>query len=243
MISIKHKVLLLFVLFSLKLVSHVPPKKTPGAGIRIFFGPAYGFYQLNKNHAKDPVSKMSALAGFRKEIRCDREFKFFFLFGADYFFHTVGYKSYYFKPDSLKLYDKEYAYDHSLFLHEIQLPLQVKFSFRRENNSVFSPYVMFGYHLRYLLPGTLTISQNGNKVISDAVDVQFKNKLFHNTINSGLNLSVGWQKNSVNNSRGSFMVELNTRYGFSPYFFTEDYAASSLNMNSVHLSLLLGLKF
>ncbi|MCE3227555.1 MAG: hypothetical protein K0S32_2106, partial [Bacteroidetes bacterium] len=44
-------------------------------------------------------------------------------------------------------------------------------------------------------------------------------------------------------SRGSFFMELNARYGFSPYFFQEDYTASSMFMNSVHLSLFMGFKF
>jgi hypothetical protein len=243
MIKVKHSVLFFFIFFSLKLICHVPPPRTPGAGIRFLFGPSYGFYQLNKNHAQNPVSKMSATAGFRKEVLCDRNFKFFFLFGADYFFYSFGYKSYYFKPDSLRLYDQQFPYDHSLFAHEIQLPLQVKFSFRRENNSLFSPYVMFGYHFRYMLPASLSVTQNGDKVKTDEVDLKFKNKLFYKNINSGLNLSAGWQKNSINRSKGSFFIELNFRYGFSPYYFEEDYVASSLFMNSVHLSLLLGLKF
>jgi hypothetical protein len=214
-----------------------------GAGVRFFFGPSYGFYQLNKNHAQNAVSKMSAMAGFRKEVRCDRNYKFFFLFGVDYFFYSFGYKSYYFKPDSLQLYDKEFRYDHSLFAHELSLPLQVKFSFRRENNSLFSPYVMFGYHFRYMLPASLTISDETGKVKTDEVDLQFKNKLFYKNVNSGLAVSVGWQKNSLSKSRGSFFMELNARYGFSPYFFQEDYTASSMFMNSVHLSLFMGFKF
>lgn len=186
---------------------------------------------------------MSALMGFRKEVRCDREFKSYFLFGVDYFFHGVNFNSYYFKPDSLHLYDKSYAYQYSLFIHEVDLPLQMKYSFTRENNSLFSPYVMVGYHLRYLLPSWMNITQNGTKVKSDDLELRFRNPLFYNKINSFVSLSVGWQKNSINRSRGSFFVEANFRYGFSQYYFEKDYAASSLFINSTHLSLLLGLKF
>jgi hypothetical protein len=226
-------------LFSVKL----PPGRTQGSGIRVFFGPAYGFYQLNKNHAVNAAPKMSALAGFRKEIRFDREFKTFFLFGVDYFFHGVNFKSYYFKPDSLKLYDRAFSYNYSLFIHEVNVPIQVKYSFTRENNSMSSPYVMAGYHLRYLLPGILNVTENGNKVISDDAELRFKNPFLDKHINSFVSVAGGWQKNSLNNSGSSFFIELNFRYGFSPYYFEKEYAASSLNISAIHLSLLLGLKF
>ncbi|MBA3662634.1 MAG: hypothetical protein H0W61_00300 [Bacteroidetes bacterium] len=244
MVTLKHKVLLLFVFISLELFClTVPPSRSVGSGIRIFFGPAYGFYQLNKNHATNAAPKMSAIAGFRKEIRFDREFRTFFLFGVDYFFHGVNFKSYYFKPDSLKLYDKTFPYDYSLFIHEIDLPLQMKFSFSRENNSLFSAYAMVGYHLRYLLPSRLTVTQNGNTVKTDDADLKFKNPFIDSRMNSMVSFTFGWQKNGFNSSRSSFFMELNFRYGFSPYYFEKSYAATSLYTNATHLSLLIGIKF
>ena len=130
-------------------------------------GPALGFYSINTNHAKSPSLRASALFSFRKEIRFGRDYKTFFLYGVDYFFHGLTFQSYYFKPDSLKLYDKKFDYKYSLFIHEINLPLQVKYSFNRENNNLYSAYLMFGYHLRYLLPGNLNVTQNGNEIKTD----------------------------------------------------------------------------
>lgn len=245
MVKVTRGIILLFLLFfgNECLCLGSPPSGTRGSSTRIFLGPAYGFYSLNKNHASSPVPKMSALAGFRREVRIDREFRTFFLFGADYFFHGVNYKSYYFKPDSLQLYDKTFGYDYSLFIHEIDLPLQVKYSFTRENNSMFSPYVMVGYHLRYLLPGILKVTQNGTNIRSDNTDLVFKNPFLDKHINSFVSVTGGWQKNSFNSSRSSFFIELNFRYGFSPYYFEKSYAATSLYTSAIHLSLLVGLKF
>ncbi|MDP3557552.1 MAG: hypothetical protein Q8T03_09270 [Bacteroidota bacterium] len=218
-------------------------KNSAGAGIRFGFGPVLGLYNINPNHAKNPTQKMSALVSFRKEIKSDKSFKNFFLFGFDYFFHGVNFKSYYFKPGSLQLYDKTYPYNYSLIVNELGLPIQFKHSFKKENNSVFSPYIMVGYHLRYLLPGNLLVTQNGNKVKEDNVDLKFRNGLFSNKINSFLSASVGWQKNSINKAKGSFFAELNFRYSLSQYYFEENYAASSLYISSMHLALQLGLKF
>lgn len=243
MITLKHKVLILFLFFSLKLLCFTPRGRTPGAGIRVFFGPAYAFYNINKNHAVNAVPKMSAMAGFRKEFRFDREYKAFFLFGVDYFFHGLNFKSYYFKQDSIKLYDKTFPYDYSLFIHEVNLPVQFKYSFTRENNSLYSPYIMAGYHLRYLLPGILNVSQNGDAIINDDADLKFKNPLIYNKINSFISIAAGWQKNRISSSRSSFFVEADFRYGFSPYYFAKDYAPSSLFISSTHIGLHLGLKF
>jgi hypothetical protein len=219
-----------------------PPGRSQRPGNRLFFGPAYGFYNINKNHARDATPKMSALAGFRKEIAIDREYRTFFLFGADYFFHGLNYKSYYFKPDSLQLYNKTFSYNYSLFIHEVNLPLQVKYSFTRENNSMFSPYVMVGYHLRYLLPGILNVSQNGTRVESGKADLIFKNPFLDKHMNSFVSVTAGWQKNSFNSSRSSFFIELNFRYGFSPCYFEKTYAPASLYTSGMHLALLIGLK-
>lgn len=241
MTRLKHIVLLLLIF---NLCAHaLPPARSAGAGLRFFFGPSYGFYSINRNHAQNPTSRVSLMAGFRKEFRLDREFKTFFLIGADYFFYGLNFRSYYFKPDTLQLYDKSFAYNYALNMQEINLPLQMKFSFTKENNSVFSPYLIIGYHLRYLLPASLNVTNDGAKIRSDSPIMKFKNPLIADRLNSALSLSAGWQKNSVNKSTASFFMELNFRYGFSPYFFKADYSASSLYMNSSHLSLLLGLKF
>ena len=174
----------------------------------------------------------------------NREYNTYFLIGVDYFFHGLTFKSYYFKPDTLKLYDKSFGYTYSLFIQEINIPFQFKYLFKREDNSLYSPYIAVGYHLRCLLPGTLKVKQNGELVKSDEPDLTFKNPLFWNKLNAFVSASVGWQKNHLTPSaKGSFFAELNFRYGFSAYSFQTDYSASSLYINGGHLSLLIGLKF
>lgn len=234
----------LALLFLLVLVKPCSAQKNyNGAGIRFGIGPVLGLYVTNPNHTKSPSQKMSALVSFRKEVRCDKLYKTFFLFGVDYFFHGVNFRSYYFKPDSVHLYDKTFPYNYSLIVNEIGVPIQFKYSFKRENNSVFSPYIAAGYHLRYLLPANLTVSQNGNNVKEDVVDLRFRNALFDKHISSFISASFGLQKNSVGGSRSNFFAEFNFRYGFSQYYFEEQYAPSSLYINSNHLVLQLGVKF
>jgi len=249
MIKKSHSLLLLLFVTVLSCSSYslTPPSKSSAKssakGVRISFGPVLGFYMVNQNHVKNPVQKPSVLFAFKKEVRLSRDYRSYFLYGFEYFFHGLNFQSYYFKPDSLKLYDKDFAYKYSLFIQEIAIPLQFKYSFRRENNNLFSPYLMIGYHLRYLLPGSLKVTQNGNPVKSDEPGLKFEHPLLSNQMNAYISATIGWQRNHTATSKLGFFVELNYRYGFSPYYFEKDYAPSSLFINSTHLTLQVGLKF
>lgn len=244
MVKIKYTVLLLVLFYFIPAHSFSQsPKKKKGNGNRIYFGPAVNFYSINTHHAIHPVQKVSAVVGFKREQRLGRDYKTFLLIGVEYFFHGLNFRSYYFEPNTLQIYDKSFAYDYSLFIHEIDMPFQLKYLFKREDNSLFSPYIIVGYHLRYLLQGALKVTQNGNRIIDDNPELKFKNALLYNKINTFVSLGLGWQKNSLSSSKGSFFVELNCRYGFSPYYFETSYAPSSLYINGTHVTLQLGLKF
>ncbi len=218
-------------------------RKKTGNGTRIHFGPLIGFYKINPHHAVSPSPKMSASIGFKREEKVGRDFKTFFLFGVDYVFHGLNFRSYYFDPDTFKIYDKSFSYTYSLFIQELNVPLQAKYLFKREDNSLFSPYVIAGYHLRYLLPGILKVTQDGNEIRKDQPEMKFKTPLISPQMNAFVSLGIGWQKNSLSSSKGSFFVELNYRYGFSALYFQTDYSASSLYINGSHLNLQLGFKF
>jgi hypothetical protein len=123
------------------------------------------------------------------------------------------------------------------------VPIHFKYLFNRADNNLFSPYAIIGYNIRCLLLANLNITQDGNRIKNENIDLKFKNPLLWNKLNASMRAGFGWQKNSVTNSKGNFFVELNFIYGFSPYYFQTDYSASSLFMNSKHVSLHLGLKF
>src|SRR5437588_299405 len=93
-----------------------------------------------------------------------------------YLFLTVIYFfTYYFKPDSIQLYNGNMNYLYSLYIHEIDVPIQIKLSNKRENNALLTTYVMFGYHFRTLLFGNLRVSQYGREFVSKREDITFKN--------------------------------------------------------------------
>lgn len=242
MIKWKHIVLILF-LFSKGLFCLNPPTGYKPKGFRINLGPTISFYSLKTKHAVGAAPKPGGMIGIKKEFNVGKDHKTFFLVGAEYFFHGVKFKSYYFDQDTLQLYDKSFAYEYNVMMHEISVPLQVKFSFTKENNSLFSPYIMLGYHLRYMLPAKVNVTQEGNPVIGSKEDVRFKIPLMGDRVNAAASISLGWQKNIINNSKSGFFVEANFKYGFSQYKLDASYGPSSLYMNSGHFTLLLGLTF
>jgi hypothetical protein len=217
--------------------------KGGGNGTLLTFGPAIGFYKLHSKHAIQPERRLGFTAGFRREFRADREYRTFIQVGAEYFIHGLTYKSYYFDQDTLQLYDKSFAYEYHLVNQEINIPVQLKVLFNRGNNKLHSPYACVAYHLRYILPATLEINQFGNLVKKDFPEMKFRNYLFYDKINAFVSGGVGWQRNKINAQGGSFFAELTFRYGFSDYYFEKNYAASSVFINSTHLTLFLGLKF
>ncbi len=219
----------------------IGPKRK--SSYRLSIAPVYGFYKINKNHATKVQPKLSTQFNFKHEFTTDRQYKAFFSYGVEYFLHGLNYNSYYFKPDTLQLYDKNFDYTHGLILQELALPLQFRYSFFRENNALFSPYFAVGYQLRFMLPAKLNITQNGNPIKEELVDVTFKNPLFYKNLNSGIYATAGFQKNGINGAKTGFFIELQTKYGFSPYSFYTKYVATSLFTNSVHVAVNIGLKF
>ncbi|MDI1354472.1 MAG: hypothetical protein PSX36_06125 [bacterium] len=247
MIKIKHTALLLVLFLSIQDFRAEPPPKSrykrTGNGTRLNFGTGLNFYSINENHGSNPKQKPSFTFGFRREVLVSRDYKAYILFGMDYALHGLTYQSYYFQPDSIHFYNKKFDYTYALSLNEIQIPFQFKYLLRRADNSPFSPYFLVGYHLRYMLPGILKVSQDGLVVKNDLPEMKFRNYLVSDKINASVSASLGWQRNNLSDKKGSFFIELNFQYGFSQYYFQTNYSAASMFINGTMVTLFLGTKF
>jgi hypothetical protein len=225
------------------LASESPTNKSPNA-TRISFGTGASFYLINTHHAKRGSQNPSFYFSVKRELKADKSFKTYFAFGIEYFAHGLNLNSYYFKKDSIKIYDKSTMnYRYNLLIQELGLPLQLKILLKPAHNSLFSPYVCASYHLRYLLNTHLNVYQGNKKIIGDELDLSFKNFPGYNKLNSFLGLSIGWQKNNLANSKHSYFMELNFKYSLSPYIFQTAYSPSSMWINGNHLNLVMGFKF
>ncbi len=220
-----------------------PPYGTPEWYTRLGASPVLGFYSVYQKHAINPSAKMSFNFFIKRERSIGFTYKAFVSVGAEYFVHGLNFRSYYFTQDTLQIYTGDFPYRYSLYIHELQFPIQVKFTANSTLNSRFTPYFSLGYSPRILLLGSVNISQEGTDVFGETVSMKFKHPLFSNKINSCIQASLGIQTNRSRGERNTFFAEIFFRYGFSPYYFETAYAASSLYINSSHLGLTVGIAF
>lgn len=209
---------------------------------RIGISPVIGIYTPNKNIATGTRQKMAFCFSIKEEITLSKHHRDFLWVGAEYMFHGVTFKSYYFYADSLQLYTSErqrYTYD--ITMHEIDFPVQLKHSFTNETNSLSSAYIFAGYCYRWLLASHLTVSDNGNEMVNQSEKLTFKNPAFTSSNSSFLNLGIGFQKNNLKKKRAVF-TELQFKYALSPLQFSESYTPSSMYINGHFIYITVGFK-
>ncbi len=209
---------------------------------RIGFSPVIGLYTANKNITSGSRQKMSFCFSIKEEISISKRHRDFFWIGAEYMFHGINFKSYYFYADSLQLYtaDRErFAYD--ITMHEIDFPIQFKHSFTNETNSLSSLYIFGGYCYRWLLSSSLAVSENGNDIINQSEKITFKNPAFSSINSSFLNLGAGFQKNNLKTMRAVF-AELQFKYALSPLKVYESFTPSNLYFNGHFIYITVGFK-
>lgn len=226
--------------------THASPIREKGGReryTRFGIAPVVGFYSLYTKHAVSAKARMSFSTFLKREQSVDRSNRLFFSYGFEYFIHGLTYRSYYFDQDTLQLYDESFLYSYRLNVHELNFPLQAKLTFNSTSNSLFSPYVCVGYHLRYLAVANLDIEQDGNFINGDRVDLKFRTPFLSKKINSFVGLSLGFQSNRTRSNSLTFFAEIQYKYGFSQYSFKQNYSASAVYINSQHLSFNIGVAF
>lgn len=201
-----------------------------------------GFYNPNKNHTSGAKQKMSYCVSIKEEIRLAKSHKVFFMIGVDYLYHGVNFNSYYFFDDSLHFYNKKMNATYDLIAHEINVPLQFKYSFQKEYNKIFSTYIFGGYAFRYLSANNLRVDYNGTEMKNGSTDLSFKIAPLNKNMNSFLNAGIGMQKNFQKTSKNAVFAELQFKYSLSPFYINETFAPSSLYINNHFLLLTVGIK-
>ncbi len=210
---------------------------------RFGIAPVVGFYKLNSYHAVNEKARMSFSAFLKREKSMDRSNRAFLSIGLEYLLHGVSYRSYYFSQDTLQLYDGSMGYNYRMNIGELNLPIQAKVTFNSTTNSLFTPYISVGYHLRYIMNTNLKVDQDGVQLKDEFVHLKFRNPILQERFNAFAGINFGVQNHRTRSSSITIFLELSYRYGFSPYYFKTNYSASSVYLNSQHLALNLGIGF
>ncbi len=218
-------------------------RKNPRVKTRVGISPVLSLYKSNKNHTLNTRPKMAFIFSWKEEIRLDRNNREFLMVGAEYMLHGLSFNSYYFYADSLKLYTPDrLKYKYSLTIHEIDFPIQLKHSFQKENNTIFSSYIFAGYCYRWLIDSRLKVTENGNELENKYEPVTFKIGSGSPKNSSFFNLGAGFQKNTALRQNAVF-AEIQFRYSLSPLYFSDSFAPSSLYTTNHFLLITVGLKF
>jgi hypothetical protein len=217
-------------------------RKNPVVKTRFGISPVLSFYKTNKNHASKAKPGLAFNFSWKEEIRMDKNNQNFLFIGAEYMYHGVNFNSYYFYADSLKLYDTErLKYKYNITVHELNFPIQIKHSFQKETNAVYSSYIFAGYCYRWIVDSHLKVDEDGNALVDQPAFLKFKSPAFNASNSSFLSAGAGFQKNTPLRHNAVF-VELQFRYGLSPFYFNESFAPSSMYINSHCLLLTVGFK-
>ncbi len=210
---------------------------------RFGIAPVVGSYKLTSHHAVNAKARMSFSAFIKREKSVDRSNRAFLSAGFEYLLHGVSYRSYYFDQDTLQIYDGKMGYIYRLNIGELNVPLQAKLTFKSTTNSLVTPYISVGYHLRYIMNTNLKVDQDGVQIKDEFVHLKFKNPLVQERFNSFVGFNFGVQNHRTRSNSVTIFLELSYRYGFSPYYFQTKYSASSVYLNSQHIALNLGIGF
>lgn len=209
---------------------------------RIGISPVLGLYSSNKHHTSGTKPKMAFNFSLKEEIRLDNKNQSFLLIGVEYMFHGVNFNSYYFYGDSLKLYTSDrLKYKYSLTIHELDFPIQLKHSFQKETNTIYSSYIFAGYCYRWIIESHLKVTDNGNELVNKNEPLKFKSPAFNSANSSFLSVGAGFQKNTPTRHNAVF-AELQFRYGLSPFYFNESFAPSGLYTSGHFILLTVGFK-
>ena len=216
-------------------------RKNPVVKTRISFSPAIGLYKTNKNHTSGTRPKMAFCFSVKEEIRLNKSNTSFLMIGAEYMMHGLSFNSYYFYEDSIKFYNGKMSARYDLRLHELDFPIQLKYSFAKETNAIFSSYVFAGYCYRWLIANNLKVVKDGETMVDRQELLKFKSPAFNTMNSSCLNAGVGIQKNTALTHNAVF-AELQFRYALSPFYFNESFAPTSMYMNGHFILLTVGIK-
>jgi hypothetical protein len=217
-------------------------RKNPVFKTRLSLSPVIGFYKSNVHHTSSSKAKASFNFSIKEEIRLDRNNMNYIMIGAEYMMHGLSFSSYYFYKDSLQLYTPDrLKFKYDLLIHEVDFPIQLKHSFQKETNSIFSSYLFAGYVYRWIVASKLKVSDSETEFVNKRESVTFKNPAFSFSNCSFFSLGYGFQKNTLLQHNAVY-AELQFRYGLSPFYFNESFTPSSLYTSSHFLFLTVGIK-
>lgn len=187
------------------------------------------------------VSGMSASVGYSfgaiEEIPVEK--RCYLEVGIEILETQVSFNSYFFSPGYSILYNGVEIYNHDLVMDEIQVPLLFKTPIGVADRKNRSFFMTFGTKFRYIsyTNSTVTSDQTGYLIWDEEKDVT---SFFHLLSPFGspiVELSLGYQRNTLKKRKRGWYMSLEYNYGLSPLVYSGNKEGS--NYVVFHLNTLL----
>ncbi len=204
-------------------------------------------YANDNRITSNTQATMGAGAGFRMELpisrqHTDRDVRF--APGIEIITEGVNFDSYYFAQGYSILYDGNMAYNHSIRMTEICIPLVMRFSFTKKEESLKNYfYCTAGWELKYTLQAktTITNTADGSQIYSGAISLPYEHQFLGSNEGNDIVVSLGLNHNLFL-SKHSVVFDLGYRYGLSRTIYTGNMNSNNVLFRGSNISFGIGLR-
>jgi hypothetical protein len=217
-------------------------KNTQYKGIQ--FSSGYSFFFLNTRHLSRFYQEwpLSMFVSYSKSLNTKKENKNFFVAGLRVLNQRFGFHSYYFFPDSLKLYDNSFPVSYRINSFSFLAESGLRFEWNNPERYLFTPFLYAGFNLQSPVFYTLRYDYNG-KNQKDNGTAFFRNAWIGPYVNPGLNVLLGVQYNLGRSGKTRFLLDAGGVFFSAPFLIEKNFLPSALYFNYIFLQVQAGILF
>ncbi|HXC03143.1 MAG TPA: outer membrane beta-barrel protein [Bacteroidia bacterium] len=191
---------------------------------------------------------MGAGAGFRIELPVSRDHKdkdLRFCIGAEIKSQGLSFDSYYFATGYSVLFDGNLNYNHSIRITEVCLPLLIRYSFSKKEDSRRNyVYATAGWELNYTVQAHTTITSNtdGSLIYDGPIDLPYEHHFLGPNEGNDIVVGLGLNHNFLPGTH-SVVYDLSYHYGLSRNIYTGDINTNNVLFKGSNFSFGIGIRF
>jgi hypothetical protein len=183
-----------------------------------YLGPGLAKYKSNNNHSDNLKSKPTFNTGFKCLFTINKSTYFFS--GIQLLTHGNSFKSYFFADSSIRIYDKQYAYEYNSRFNDIVFQNGLRYKFTENPQTKKYIYGELGCGIKKRMSGLLDVSSVsfGNSVYYDTPEGRFDNRILPKEYAFSLLFATGFDKH-FREKKTAYFFELNFQYGLNRFYY------------------------
>jgi hypothetical protein len=191
---------------------------------------------------------MGAGAGLRMELPISRDHKdkdVRFCAGIEIMSEGLSFDSYYFSQGYSVLFDGNMAYNHSIRITSVCIPLLIRYSFTKKEESRKNYfYGAAGWEIKYIVQSHTTITANadGSLIYDGAIDLPFEHQFLGPFEGNDILASLGLNHNILP-GKHAVVFDLSYRFGLSRNVYSGYENSNNVLFRGSNFSFGIGLRF